>query len=301
MRNLLIALVVLAAVAGGAVWWLFYDNGSTSQTFSLDLAAIRAEAARMEGPAPTRIDVETVSHERVPEIAMVAGAGWAKADLVRTSYRLVWADGASGIIDTTYDRRTANKVDSYDDAAFARVTQAMRSARFIVVTHEHADHIGGLKAAAGDASVVAHALLTPQQVDSPAGATPPWPASARQHLTLLRYSGYHAIAPGVVLIRAPGHTPGSQMVYVRLAGGREYIFMGDTASMLANVTTGRIRSHLVTDWMTHDDRAAVHAQIAALRGVRAQNPSLALVPGHDGAAILALERDGALHPQFAQP
>ena len=292
---------LLAALAGGTIWWLFYENGSTAQRFSLDLVAIRADATRLDGPGPVRIEVETVSHQRAPEIAMVAGARWTEIDLVRTSYRLVWASGVSGIVDTTYNRETAKETQSYDDDAFARVVQAMRTARFIVGTHEHSDHIGGLKSLAGDPTIAAHALLTPEQVESPAGATPPWPPLARQHLTVIRYSGYRAIAPGVVLIKAPGHTPGSQMVYVRLADGREYIFMGDTASMAANVTTGHIRSCLVTDWISHDDRAAVLAQVAALRTLQTQDPALVLVPGHDGMALSELERRGALQQEFTQP
>lgn len=91
------------------------------------------------------------------------------------------------------------------------------------------------------------------------------------------------------------------MVFVRLADGREYIFMGDTASMAANVTTGHIRSRLVTDWMSHDDRAAVLAQVAALRNSHVQNPALVLVPGHDAMAFSDFERRGALQRGFSQP
>ena len=298
MRRLTVGLGLLVLLLAGAIWWLFYANGRPDGRFPLDLASLQAEAARLPGPGPTRIEVETVSHERQPEIAMVAGAGWGKVDLIRASYRLVWPGGRSGIVDTTYDRATASSADRFDDAAFARVRRGLAAAQWIVVTHEHGDHLGGLKTDPDWRAVLPRALLTPAQLGSPVGTLPPWPAGARAAIRPFRYDRLAAIAPGVVLIESPGHTPGSQMVYVRRADGREYIFMGDVASMAANVTTGHIRSHLVTDWMTHDDRAAVLRQVAALKAVQAADPKLVLVPGHDGATIGGLVRTGVLTPGF---
>jgi glyoxylase-like metal-dependent hydrolase (beta-lactamase superfamily II) len=103
----------------------------------------------------------------------------------------------------------------------------------------------------------------------------------------------------VVLIRAPGHTPGSQMIYVRRADGREYLFMGDVASLLGNVENQKIRSRLVTDFMTHEDRDAVMGQVMALHALHGAQPGIVLVPGHDAAAIDALIRDEALVAGFA--
>lgn len=300
MRKLAWGVAVLAVIAVAAVWWLFYANGSPDGRWPLDLAAVRREAARLPGPGPVRIEAETVSHQRVPEIAMVAGAGWGKVDLVRVSYRPVWADGTSGIIDTTYDRATATDAESFDDAAFARLRAALPVARFVVVTHEHGDHLGGLKTDPDWRAVLPHALLTPEQLTSPAGASPSWAPGARAAAQPFAYDGMRAIAPGVVLIKAPGHTPGSQWVYVRRADGREFLFMGDTASMLANVTAGHIRSHLVTDWMTNDDRAAVLRQVAALKAAKDATPGLVLVPGHDAMAIAALQAQGLIETRFGR-
>jgi glyoxylase-like metal-dependent hydrolase (beta-lactamase superfamily II) len=108
------------------------------------------------------------------------------------------------------------------------------------------------------------------------------------------------IAPGVVLIRAAGHTPGSQMIYVQRADGQEYIFMGDVASSADNIRLLKIRSRLVTDFMTYDDRNAVMLETKALHALAEAEPKIALVPGHDGGAIRDFERRGLFTSGFTR-
>ncbi len=303
-RRLLRALGWLAAIiivaALGAGYWLFYDNRLPADgAFPLDLAAIRAEAARLPGPVPDRIEVEVVSFQQVPRIAMEAGASWAPVDLVRTSYRLVAPDRAI-VLDTAHDEATARATGAsvYQRAAWGRMQAAMDTADAIIVTHEHGDHIGGLVASPHLSALLGKARLTPEQLGDIPGGRPAWPARSRERIEPLHYQGLHAIAPGVVLIRAPGHTPGSQMVYVRRADGHEYIFMGDTASLAGNVSHLAIRSRLVTDYFTHDDRRAVMLQVIALQRLALVNPQLTLVPGHDGVVISSIISAGWLAPGF---
>ncbi len=294
-------LAFLMLVGAAALYWLFYDNRMPSDgRFPLDIAAIRAEAAKLPGDKPTRLEVETITRTQQPKIAMVAGTDWSKMDMIRTSYRLVFAQ-QSILIDTAQDETSAiaNKGTTFDRAAWGRLVAAMDQAAIIVVTHEHSDHIGGLMVHPRLRDVLAKALLTPEQLaDTGRSAPLAWPKGSRDGYKPLVYSGLHAIAPGVVLIKAAGHTPGSQMVYVQRADGQEYVFMGDVASSADNIRLQKIRSRLVTDFMTHDDRRAVMLETQALGALAKAEPKMALIPGHDAAAIAQFENQGLLQRGF---
>jgi glyoxylase-like metal-dependent hydrolase (beta-lactamase superfamily II) len=107
------------------------------------------------------------------------------------------------------------------------------------------------------------------------------------------------LAPGVVLVKAPGHTPGSQLVYVRLQDEREYLFIGDVAWHLDQITKLHYRPKLVTDWFLGDDRRAEHSQFRAIHELMRTNPQLLVVVSHDPDERKRFLAYGALIDGFA--
>jgi len=118
----------------------------------------------------------------------------------------------------------------YDEKAFEMIQQAMRRADRIVLTHEHFDHIAGLSHVdVDDVALISKRLkLNSEQLASDEAEQFLSP-ELRDRLEPFDYEETLLVAPGLVLLRARGHTEGSQIVYVVLEGGQAMLLIGDVA------------------------------------------------------------------------
>lgn len=246
-----------------------------TSTVSIDWPRVRTLAGPVsEGPRAIQSDV--VARGTFVGWMICAGCGWDEVAMEYRTYQLVYANGESVVIDAVHDperHASSPMMGDYDEAAFTRQSEALRRAEHILLTHEHADHANGLRAVIGE----------------PAVRERMWIPDAQRHSAAMREAGfseaelaglpvigavigagsagesaekeYHAIAPGVVVIPMPGHTPGSQVVYVRRSDGAELLFLGDIVWNARNLRELRGKSRLIS-WVAGEDRGPLLDQIA---------------------------------------
>ena len=299
LRITLWTLVAIAIAAGVAYWWLILAGDGEPGQFRLDIAELRAAANEVAGDKPVEVRVEHVGSGEMPLAFTRSAAGWEASVFPYQSYQIVRDGRPSIILETAYDEEAAKQSGAtfFDREAFGRVLSAMAQAEAIVVTHEHMDHMGGLVTAKDLDTILPRAVLNKEQLTSDVPFAAKLPKEAQDRVKPLEYDGLHALAPGVVLIKARGHTPGSQMVFVQRADGKEYLFLGDVSWKMANIDLVRERPRLAT-YVIGEDRVAVLAQMAAIKALKDANPALHIMPGHDMAVLDTALKDGWLIKGF---
>jgi len=267
------------------------------------LDQVRAAARAVPGDLPRSLRYLKFAGFKTPLSGAVEGT---EADTVEGAYTVFQVRYASRwiMVDAGVDREveTDTTVTIYQDR-YQRVQYALRGANLIAVTHEHHDHVAGVIHTQARDSIAPKTILTRAQVQTLLQPVPeriPIGSSPLIHLTkrdagrylIIDYEQFYPIAPGIVLIKAPGHTPGSQMVYVLLGSGQELLLVGDIAWFMAGIER-RLQKPRAASREMGEDRSALQVQLNWLSGLT-KRQHIVLVTCHDDAWLRSLVRKGIL-------
>jgi len=264
------------------------------------LESLRAAAVAVPGALPRELRYITVAESHRPQRAVLENGPDTVYVQARAAFQVVYADATlmvdAGMDETVHRGFSMGTPEPYFPERNAAVQAALKAASLVVITHEHGDHIAGVVRSPDRAAIAAHTLLTKAQVETLtlAPQSPEirlTPAEAADYL-VIDYALYYPVAPGVVLLKSPGHTPGHQMVYLRLADGTEYLLSGDVTWAIDGVTSLRQRPPGTSERI-REDRAALAQQIEWLASIAAAG-EVVVVPSHDAVYFAELERRGLI-------
>jgi glyoxylase-like metal-dependent hydrolase (beta-lactamase superfamily II) len=274
----------------------------TTPPWRADIAEIRQVAGMIPGPRPLRVNVIKVAESRRPKNFAVKGLPAEPSVQARTAYQIVYADGTI-MVDTGMDLAThkffgRGVEEPYFPERQARVAQGLQKAKAIIVTHEHGDHVGGLITSPSFAELAPKTALTRAQLDTLLNEPQmpeikPTPEMASR-FRVIDYTGTLAFAPGIALIKAPGHTPGSQMVFVALQSGKELLLAGDVAWHMDAVRLNRGKD---APWIK-EPAELMAAELDWLNRLGRTENNLSIVISHDEDQRRAYIQQGVLGDGF---
>jgi glyoxylase-like metal-dependent hydrolase (beta-lactamase superfamily II) len=273
-------------------------TGGAAADFHPDLAAIRAMGTVLPGALPVAVNGVRVAASIRPRKFVIAGGDDTPVTMPRTAFQIVYPDCTvmidSGLDNATHDSFSPDKPEPYFPEAFATLRRALDAARLIVLTHHHADHVAGVVTAANFAALAAKTVITMDVADCLMN-TPHRPhlklaPAAIAQFIVLDYPQAYPVAPGVVLIRSPGHSTDSQMVYIRLQSGREILHSVDSAWVMDNILEVKGKA---APWVK-EDVPAVMAQLRWLKAVHETEKNITILVTHDDDRFAQLTMSGAI-------
>jgi glyoxylase-like metal-dependent hydrolase (beta-lactamase superfamily II) len=253
--------------------------------WTADLNEIRHMAGMIPGAHPLRVNVLKFAESRRTKNFSVKGAPKDPSIQARTAFQVVYPDGTV-MIDSGMDLQVhkffgRGVEEPYFPEAAKEIERAVRAAKAIVMTHEHGDHVAGVIRTPFFAELAPKTVLTKTQVHT-LMTEPQMPeikltAEQAKRFIVIDYDKYYPFAPGMVLIKSPGHTPGSQMIYVALESGKELIFAGDVAWHMDGVRTITGKD---APWITEDEDA-IKGELTWLNGLTKTEENVTVVLSHD--------------------
>lgn len=279
----------------------------------LGLAALGEAHWEMRGLTPVLPEWDALlalvdvadSPVRVSYVNTATQPGVAGSPLSHPAFVLEWADGRIFLIDTGMDREGARAFGRPFELLFGvepvephasvaeQLGPAAERVRGVAFTHLHVDHTGGLASLCAQREERDAALPVfqiPWQADRGNYTTTP----GREHIAESgcgRPERLGAAAgvpvpgfPGLAVVAAGGHTPGSS-VYVARVAGATWVFAGDITFTREALLENRPKERIYSLLITPEAPRVLEALRLWLAGLDAR-PGVTVVVSHDLGALV---------------
>lgn len=292
---LLLAVVVLAAGLSWAHWAIRQEHAALPSFDTL-------LAANTEG-GPVKLSYINTATQEMPRSSVLDPKQDPKPHdpyvMSHPSYVLEWPDGRILLVDTGMTRQGATDFGRPIELMGGKPIQPLVSAAEklgparsrvagAVFTHLHTDHVGGITGLCANDKPIP-VFMTPAQAQRPNYTT-------RPGLDMLRKSGCAQLQelpetslapvpdfPGVYVIPAGGHTPGSQIIIANLQtanGVRRVAFIGDIVNNIDGVNHNLPKPFFYSLLIVPEDRSRLDELRRWLRTLR-DSHGVQLLAAHD--------------------
>jgi len=286
-KKLLTGCAALMLVLVGVVLFAFTSIAIPARShYSVDMTEVRRLAREGDGELATELNSIRVVTSHVPGLFVTSDRGFKQHTFLTYSYQVVYAD-RTVMVDAVTDHATAEAIlpgSTEWPGSYDRMQLGLRQASSVVFTHEHFDHCSGIATSPYLDEITDRVHFTREQIPrlglpkpESSGFTPEVVAKLKP----LAYEGLHKLAPGMVLFKAPSHTPGSQMIYIVLGSGEEFLLVGDIAWHMDNITKPQQHPRFIS-WLSGEEKEQHVHVLRWLHDLNRANPELHIVVGHDG-------------------
>jgi glyoxylase-like metal-dependent hydrolase (beta-lactamase superfamily II) len=280
------------------------QTGVREVPFTAELSQIRRLAKLLPGPLPLAVNGIRVAASVRSNKFVIDGGDDRPITMPRSAFQVVYPD-CTVMIDSGLDREThdsfstPDKREPYFPEAFAKLQQALNAARMIVLTHFHADHVAGVTRAANYNELAAKTFVSVATAQCLLNAPhkPHLAMTAEQvnQLNIFDYGDYYPVAPGMVLIKAHGHSADHQMVYIALQSGQEILHSVDVGWVLENIRQIKGKA---APWVK-EDVPAVIGQLRWLNNLHRNENNLTILVTHDDTLFTTLTKSGVMGSELA--
>ena len=249
----------------------------------LQIGTFRSDAGAIFGPVP-RTTWESLVHAEIDAASRLLQS--LNLLHVQTSEANLLLETGMLAAGNTQQDEVVHSVSARDALLTARIDPD--ALRYVLPSHLHRDHAGGLVTSSGAAAFPKATIVAPQaEIDAVAsrGGRAPAPPDAPLLQALFAESepepfiSERQLLPQVELRLLGGHTPGSQATIMR-GSERTLLFMGDLFMRPWQANPRWVTAFDDAAWVSVDAKAAIFAEAAAEHWLIVQSHELAAPVGH---------------------